>query len=76
VSEFNREALLIRRPWPARGLLRYEKINKSFDKSDCCLVGIAIYLRVDLFGLWRTGFISLLRRRAEGIQEVTKFTAV
>jgi len=40
------------------------------------VVGNTVYLRIDLVGLWRTGLISLLRRRAEGIQQVAKFTAV
>jgi len=40
------------------------------------VVGSTVYLRTDLVGLWRMGLISLLHRRAEGKQDVTKFTVV
>jgi hypothetical protein len=37
VSECDSEALLMRRFWPARGLLHHEKKKKFVDKSDCYL---------------------------------------
>jgi len=37
VSECDREASLMRRPWPARGLLRHGKKDTFSDKSDCYL---------------------------------------